>query len=338
MTTVTPALFQVGITDHITPPADIEQAGFPEAEIHFLADWRTDAAQRDLWPRMDALLVWRWPMNTATLDLAQRCRIVVRYGVGYDCIDIADLTRRNIAFSNNPDYGTAEVADTACALILALQRKILSYDRACRQFTRGWMEHVQPPLGRTSDQTLGIVGMGRIGTAVALRMRGFGYRIVGLDPYQPWGHEKAIGYERVRHLDDLLATADIVSLHCTLTPETRGMINRNRLQRMKPGASIVNTARGQLFEDLNIVEQALREGRLASAAFDALPTEPPGDQPLIRAWRNDEPWLRGRLIITPHTAFFSDQASYELRFKAAETARLFLTEDYHRNFVAPPHQ
>lgn len=329
------ARWVVGITDYLQPPAEIERQAFPEAEFRFLEDPGAGAAQRAAWREVDALLVWHWRVDAATAALLDRCRIVVRYGVGYDRIDRAALARRGIPLCNTPDYGTEEVADSACALILALQRKIVGYDRACRFYGSGWQEHLLTPTPRTSGQTLGLVGVGRIGTAVINRLRPFGYRILGYDPYLPAGHEKAVGYTRVPTLRDLLGEADVVSLHCPLTPETRGMIDAEAFGQMRPGAVLVNTARGEILDGLGGLEEALRSGRLAAAGLDVLPEEPPEAHPLLEAWRQDAPWLRGRLLITPHSAWHSEQAWREMRRKAAETVRLYLACGRLRNHIPP---
>ena len=323
----------VGITDHIVPPADIEQEAFLEAEMRFLPDWRASEKNREAWRGADALLVWHWVVDPATVELLDRCKIVVRYGVGYDLVDVEALAGRGIPLCNTPDYGTEEVADAACAMILTLQRKLLAYDRACRGYTHGWQENLLRPHQRTSEQTLGIIGVGRIGTAVVNRMKPFGYRIVGYDPYQPSGHEKAIGYKRVHSLEELLSQADIISIHCPLTTETCGMVDAEFLGMMKPGSSLVNTARGGILASLDYLEQALQSGHLASAAMDVLPDEPPKEHPLIQAWRQDVPWIRGRLLITPHVAYYSEQGWYEMRFKAAETARMYLVTGKLRNHI-----
>jgi D-3-phosphoglycerate dehydrogenase len=325
----------VGITDHITPPADIEHSAFQEAEFRFLSDWRATEENREEWGQVDAVLVWHWRVDRATLGVLERCKIIVRYGVGYDLVDVEAVAEQGIPFCNTPDYGTEEVADTACGMILALQRKIVAYDRDCRRYTQGWQEHLLHPTWRTSEQTVGLIGVGRIGTAVVNRLKPFGYRIVGYDPYQPSGHEKAVGYHRVDSLADLLSESDTISVHCPLTEETRGMIDAEFFRRMKPGSSLVNTARGGILDGLDCLEEVLRSGHLASAALDVLPDEPPKAHPLIQAWRADAPWIRGRLIITPHSAYYSEGGWYEMRYKAAETARLYLTSGRLRNQIAP---
>jgi phosphoglycerate dehydrogenase-like enzyme len=310
----------VGITDYIISPANIEQEAFPEAEFRFLPDWRASEKNQEAWRQVEALLVWHWETNRATVGLLDRCRIVVRYGVGFDEIDVQALAERRIPLCNTPDYGTEEVADAACAMILALQRKTVAYDRSCRGYEEGWQENLLRPIQRTSSRTLGVIGVGRIGTAVVNRMKPFGYRI---------------GYKRAHSLEELLSQADVITIHCPLTAETRGMVDGEFLGMMEPGSSLVNTARGGILADLDCLEEALHSGHLASAAMDVLPDEPPKAHPLIQAWQQDAPWLRGRLLINPHVAYYSEQAWYEMRFKAAETARMYLVTGKLRNHIEP---
>jgi len=323
----------VGITDRVLPPGDIEREAFPEAELVFLRDWREGEEAAAEWRKVDAILVWHREIDRQTAGLLDRCRIAVRYGVGYDVMDIRALAERNIPACNTPDYGTEEVADTAAAMIMVLQRKVFSYDRACRHYRSGWQENVLKPLERTSERTMGVIGAGRIGTALINRMKPFGFKVVGYDPYQPSGHEKAVGYSRVHTLEELLAVSDIITLHCPLTGETTGMVDGKFLGMIKQGACLVNTARGKIVKDLDCIEEALKSGRLAGAALDVLPDEPPGDHSLITAWRNDDEWLRGRLLINPHTAFYSERGYYEMRYKAAETIRMYLLAGRLRNRV-----
>ena len=323
----------VGITDRVVPPADVEQKAFPEAELLFLPHWKDGEEGREEWRRVDALLVWRRVIDRDTVALLDRCRIVVRYGVGYDEFDLAALDERNIPACNTPDYGTEEVADTAAAMILTLHRNVMRYNHECRRITSGWGGYAIKSSARTSTRTLGVVGVGRIGTALVNRMKPFGFTIVGYDPYQVPGHEKAVGYTRADSLDELLECADIVTLHCPLNEETEGMVDGDFLSRMKEGSSLVNTARGKILKDLDCLEESLTSGHLASAALDVLPDEPPQEHSLIRAWRKGDELLGGRLLITPHKAFYSTSAFYDMRYKAAETARLYLTAGRLRNQV-----
>ena len=321
--------FRVGITDYVRS-SEIEAVAFPEAE--FVVMDATDV-QRHV-SDLDALLVWHARVTPEVVDRLDRCRVVVRYGVGFDMIDLDSLERRGIPFCNTPDYGTEEVADTACSMMLSLQRKLTEYDRAARGFVKGWQENTRSPLRRLSSQAVGVVGVGRIGTAVMIRMRSFGVRLIGFDPFQPSGHEKAVGYYRVRNLEELLETSDLVSIHCPLTSQTKGMLDSAAIARMRRGSVLVNTARGEIIRDLDCIHSALETDHLSAVGLDVLPDEPPDfGHPLICAWRADEPWIRGRLIINPHSAYFSDDAWYEMRFKAAETVRMALVEGVVRNQI-----
>ena len=171
---------------------------------------------------------------------------------------------------------------------------------------------------------------------IALRENEERTRMLGYDPYLPRGHDRALGYQRCDSLDELLEQSDFVTLHCPLTEETRGFIDAGRLARIKPGAVLINVARGALLDSLDSLEKVLRSGRLAAAGLDVLPEEPPGPHSLLDAWRSREPWLAGRLVVTPHNAFYSERSWYEARFKAAETARLYLEGAPLRNAIAVP--
>lgn len=226
------------------------------------------------------------------------------------------------------------MADHALAMILSLHRRLWEHDARARGHTAGWQVHSLKPLARSNRATVGVVGVGRIGTAAVNRLKPFGFRILGYDPGQPPGHEKAVGYERVERLSDLLAQSDIVTLHCPATDDTRGLMGAEGLAQMKPGAVLVNTARGELTADLSALETALRSGHLAAAALDTLAQEPPLPHPLLDAWRAREDWLAGRLVITPHNAFYSDHAAVEMRRNAATTVRILLTEGRLRNRIS----
>lgn len=317
----------IGITDFVQPPADIEQSAFPEAEFCFLQDWHLSEDNKQQWKKVDGLLVWGFKIDKDTAALLDNCKIVVRYGVGFDKIDIAALKERDIVFCNTP-CSTTEVADTACAMILSLQRKINQYDCLCKDQYQ-WQQALKP-IERTNQQVLGIIGAGRIGSAVIKRMIPFGFRILAYDPYYNGSID---GFELVSDITDLQNQCDIISLHCPLTDETRGMIDSEFISKMKKGSSLVNTARGGVLESLNCLEQALKSGQLVSAAMDVLPYEPPKSHPLLDAWRQDADWLKGRLIITPHVADYSQRCWHDIDYVSAETIRLYLVDGKLRNQV-----
>jgi lactate dehydrogenase-like 2-hydroxyacid dehydrogenase len=327
---------KVGVSDYVNPPFAVESEALGDSyELIYLDSLSADDFARKNVSDLDALLVWHAEISEETVKLLKSCRVVVRYGVGYDLIDVCALEKAGIPFCNTPDYGTEEVADTGAAMIMHHVRRIGEYDYQCRHYAQGWQEHTLKTLSRSSGMTLGIIGVGRIGTALIRRMQPFGFKIIGFDPKQPSGHEKAIGYERVNDLDELLGRSDIVSIHCPANDQTRGLINDGFIEAMKQGSILVNTARGSIIDSLDPIENALRNWKLRAVALDVLPSEPPEKHPLIDAWRLDEQWLKGRLTITPHTAYYSEAAWKEMRFKAAETVRLFFDEGLTRNRIHP---
>lgn len=324
---------KIGITDYTPKPHDVELSALPEGtEIVYLDGDLEETFRHDLLEDLDALLVWHKKISEKEVSKLNNCKIIVRYGVGYDALDLNAIGKRNIPAANTPDYGTEEVADTALAMILGLQRKIFEYDFKAKKITSGWQEHTMPPLQRMNQITVGIVGVGRIGSAVAARLKPFGCNIMGYDPNQPSGHEKAIGYKRTSSLEELLENSDIVTIHCPLSNETEGMVNEEFISKMKQGSILVNTARGGLIASLDPIEKALKSGKLYAAGLDVIPQEPPSeDDKLIKQWKANSEDLEGRLIINPHSAYFSEQAWYEMRYKAAETIKIFFETGKVRN-------
>jgi C-terminal binding protein len=285
----------------------------------------------------DGLMIMRFTVSAQDLARFPRLRCIVRMGVGYDRIARDAAAERNVLVCNVPDYGTTEVADHAMALALALRRGIVLYhDTQRRDPPAPWRPIVGPLIRRSSVQTFGIVGLGRIGTAVALRARAFGFRVVFYDPYLPNGSELALGILRAKTLEDLMRETDTLTIHAPLTPETRGMVGPAELALLPEGAVVVNTARGPIV-DLDALATQLRAGRIAAAGLDVVPVEPPVEPvpELIRAYRAREPWLEGRLIITPHAAWHTPQSEHDTRVKSAETMRAALLTNRPQNVITP---
>ena len=208
----------------------------------------------------DALIVSHFPLVSAKmLKSFTNLRMIVRNGVGFDNIDVEAARALGIPVCNVPDYGTEEVADMALLLTLALERHLY---RALTQVRGGvWTWRVAEPGRRVRGQKFGIIGCGRIGTATALRAKAFGFAVQFYDPYVSSGYEKAIGVERCTTLAALLQSSDVVSLHTPLNGSTRGMLGLTQLQSMKPGALLVNTARGPLIPESDLI-QVLRQSLL----------------------------------------------------------------------------
>ena len=260
-----------------------------------------------------ALILWHGPLvDAAVIAKLKDCRVIIRNGVGFDTVDIAAAARAGIPVCNVPDYGTEEVADHALALTLALYRQLFPLDAEAKQL--GWKIEVSAKMRRLRTQTFGVVGIGRIGTAAALRAKAFGFRVVFYDPYVPSGTQKALGVERVHSLDELLRLADVVSVHCPLTAETRGMIGEKEIARMKPGSFLVNTARGDIVKKAPVFA-ALRSGHLAGAGLDVVEAEP---------LRTAEEASTPNLIVTCHAAFCSPEGMIEMRSTSAKIAHAAL--------------
>ncbi|MCQ4159377.1 C-terminal binding protein [Roseomonas sp. GC11] len=296
-----------------------------------------DGLPDELCAQAEGLFIFRNWLHGRDLARFPKLKAVVRMGVGYDRLDRPALAERGVMVCNVPDYGTAEVADHAMALALALRRGItLHHDLQRRDPPAPWQQVETPLVQRLEEQDFGIIGLGRIGTAVALRARAFGFRVRFFDPYLPNGVERALGIARARSLEDLLEGTDTLSLHAPLTQATRGLLDEAALRRLRPGAVVVNTARGPIL-DIAALERCLRDGHLAGAGLDVLPVEPPVEPvpALLAAYRRGESWLAGRLIVTPHSAFHTPQAYADIRRKSAETMQEALINGASRNEIRP---
>jgi C-terminal binding protein len=286
---------------------------------------------------IEGLLVLRHFVTAADMARMPKLRVVVRMGVGYDRIDRVAAASRGVMVCNVPDYGTTEVADHAIALALALRRGLfLHHEMQRHDPPAAWKFVISPMIRRSSVQTFGIVGLGRIGSAVALRAKALGFKVVFYDPHRPNGSELALGILRAKTLRALLLQADVLSLHAPLTPETKGMLGLAELSLLPHGAVVVNTARGPIL-DLDALAALLRDGQIAAAGLDVLPVEPPVEPvpELLRAYRAREPWLEGRLVITPHSAFHTPQAWDDIRRKSAETMAAALFSNAPQNVITP---
>jgi C-terminal binding protein len=286
---------------------------------------------------VDGLMTLRMPVPAEQLARFPRLKVVVRMGVGYDRVDRVACAARGITVCNLPDYGTQEVAEFAVLLALSLRRGLLLYHDTQRgPAPAPWAVMPSAIVRRQEVQSFGILGLGRIGTAAALRAKAFGYRVVFFDPNQPNGWDRAVGIHRARTMDELLAQSDVLSIHCPLTRATRGLIGERELRLLPKNAVVVNTARGPIL-DIDALERCLRDGHIAGAGLDVIPEEPPKDPvpSLLRAYRAGEDWLRGRVVITPHIAFHSPEAWQDIRIKGVETMRDVLVEARRTNVIAP---
>lgn len=326
--------FHVVITDFINPPLSHEAPILGDlAKITACNAFSED----DLVGRIeqaDAIMLYHFiSLSRKTIDRLERCRLIVRCGVGYDNVDIQAARERGIPVANVPDYGTEEVADSAIGMMLTLTRGIHYTNSRLQRGAGPWIYEQVKPLHRLRGRVFGIVGLGRIGTAAALRAKALGMEVHFYDPYVPDGRDKSLGVIRKDSLEELLAVSDVVSMHCFRSPETQHMINDKTLAQMKSGSYLVNTARGGVV-DAHAVLRAIESGHLRGAALDVLETEPPSpEDPLIKAWRDPAHPAYDRLIINPHSAFYSEEGLDDMRIKGSQNCRRALLGQPLRNVV-----
>jgi len=273
----------------------------------------------NLAPGVDAILTCWAKVTSRVIDAADRCRHIARTGIGLDNIDVAHATSRGILVTNVPDYCVNEVAEHTLALIFALGRNVTGYHLATKQGQYDLVAGL--PAERISGKTLGIIGLGQIGKILAARAAAVGMRVVGTNR-----SGRPVDGVELLPLEELLAQSDYVSIQAPLTPETRHLINSETRRRMKPTAYLVNTSRGGLV-DHEALAEALAENRLAGAGLDVQDPEPPD---LSRA-----PWNDPRVIVTPHVAFYSSQATEELRTRVARQVADYLRGETPENVINP---
>lgn len=301
--------FKVVVTDQVFPDVENERALLADigAELEVADGTLENAVARG--HDADALLNTYLPLSADTLAKLPSCRIIARYGIGVDNVDLAAAKDAGIVVTNVPDYCVDEVAAHALALLLSLLRRVPQGHARVQE--GGWGLDGLRPIQRLSELTVGLVGFGRIARRLAESLAVLGCRLAVHDPFLTPSPE----LPTLVSLEELLQTSDAVSLHAPLTPETTGLIDADTLALMPDHAVLVNTSRGPLVVLEDVVE-ALRSGRLRGAALDVLPTEPP-DPALVRDVPN--------LLVTPHMAYYSEQAIAESQHKAATQVIKVLT-------------
>ena len=326
-------MYNILIPDRLCPPADVEQAVFGD-EARITVAQATETVQIDdaVWADCDAILAWHdLRFDAAVLDKLARCKVIVRVGVGFDNVDLAEARKRNIDVCTVPDYGVDDVADHAMGLVLSLARALAPCNDLARSGAWDW--GYASNLMRLTGATFGIVGLGRIGGAVAHRARAFGMRVLFYDPYQSVGMEKTWRLERCWSLDELAEQSHVISIHTPLTDETRGMIGADFFAKCARQPILINTARGPVV-DTTALYNAMHSGLVRCAGLDVLEVEPPdAASPLIKAWKDTAHELNNRLIITPHCSFCNIESLEEMRRKAAEEALRVLRGEKPRSCV-----
>jgi D-3-phosphoglycerate dehydrogenase / 2-oxoglutarate reductase len=299
--------FIIAITDYVFPSLDPERAVLEPLGVELRPQQcRSDDEIIALARDAEAVLNCYAKMTARVIEKLKRCKIIARYGIGVDNVDLAAATKAKILVTNVPDYCIDEVSDHALALLLALARRLTAADGAVK--AGGWDVVAHAGIRRLRGQTLGLLGFGKIAKALASKVEPLGMKVLVYDPYLDPALIAQHGVEAVS-LDRLLAEADTVSIHVPLSPETRNIVGKRELARMKPTAFLINTSRGGIVDE-QVIAVALKEGRLGGAALDVLSVEPPpADHPLRQA---------PNVILTPHLAFYSRESVIELQTKAAE--------------------
>jgi D-3-phosphoglycerate dehydrogenase len=270
----------------------------------------------------DAVLATFAKVPADVISQLTRCRVISRFGIGVDNVDIPAATAAGIVVTRVPDYCLDEVSDHAMALLLALVRKIPSSN--ARTQSGRWEMRAVAPIHRLRGTVLGLVAFGQIPQLVAPKAQSFGIRVVAYDPYVSKQVAERAGVDLVE-FDELLKISDYISIHTPLMPATHHLFNADVFRRMKPTAYLINTARGPIIDEAALAS-ALDQGHLAGAALDVMEQEPPSGSPLFG---------RDNVIITPHTSFYSEESLVDLQTKAADEVVRVLTGQAPRNPVNP---
>jgi D-3-phosphoglycerate dehydrogenase / 2-oxoglutarate reductase len=314
---------RVGVSDSVFPNLDPAREVLSKigAELRVAQEPTAEAILR-VAADADALLVTYAKITAEMIRQMKRCRIISRFGIGVDNVDIAAATNAGIVVTKVPDYCMDEVSDHAMALLLSLVRKI-PYANSLVHAGR-WEMPAVVPIHRLRGGVLGLVGFGRIPQLVAPKAQAFGLKVVAFDPYIPQDVMTRAGVEKVEFAE-LVKMSDYISIHSPLLPETHHLFNADVFRKMKPTAYLVNTARGPIVDETALAH-ALDAQQLAGAALDVLSKEPPSGSPLFG---------RNNVILTPHTSFYSVESLVELQIKAAEEVVRVMTKQAPRNPVNP---
>ena len=320
---------KVVVTDYIEDNLDMEAGKLTAEGIDFACHqlkFRPEDEVVEAIGDADVVVVNMVKMTDSLLARLPRCKLLIRHGIGYDNVDVAACTRHGIQFAYQPDYCTIDVAEHAIALIFACARKVVLSRRTLENSSASgqWDFSDVFPVYRMQGKTLGILGVGRIGSLVCEKLRTFGFRIVGCDPYlSDERRAKLTDLEWVER-DRLFAESDFVTVHTPLNDETRHIVNAETLALMKPTAYVVNTSRGPMIDDAALA-QAVRSGAIAGAAIDVFDVEPPPP---------DHPFFGiPNITLTPHMGWASEESGWAIRESILNDIRAFAASRPARNVV-----
>jgi D-3-phosphoglycerate dehydrogenase len=288
--------------DHGSIEEEKEELGRIGAEL-ILAQIRKEEDLIQVCKKADGLINQYAILNRNVLGHLPRCKVVARYGVGVDSIDLEAATDLGIIVANVPDYCIDEVASHAVAMLLTLIRKTVFFDRKVK--SSQWDFRQGPPIHRIQGKTLGLIGCGKIGFEVAKRMSAFGVKVITFDPYL----EKVSEGIELEDFDTVLKESDFISIHCPLNDSTRHLIGEEALKKMEKKPILINTSRGPIVDERAFI-QALEQGLISGAGLDVLEKEPPDDQNPLLKMEN--------VILSPHVGFYSEESISELKRRTAK--------------------
>ena len=289
--------------------------------------------------KIKVILVWHELINENFLKKFPNVKAVIRYGVGYDNIDLAYLKKKKIIFCNNPDYGVEEVATTALSMGLSMLRKIHQYDIISKNLLKktdnDWQENIIKKTKRISNLNLGVIGAGRIGSSLIFKAKSFFKNIYFYDPYLTAGYEKIFNCKRLNSLEDLLKVSDLITIHAPLNQETKSLINKKNIKNLKKGVVIVNTSRGGIIENIDIFYEKLINNYIGGLALDVLNTEPPivENSKILKLWMENDDNIAGKILINPHVSYYSEESFEEMRKKASILANEALLKNNYNNRI-----
>lgn len=314
--------FKVVITDYefrsIEPEIEIlESVGAEVIAVQCTTEEEVIQVAKDA----DGILNQYAPITSRVIQQLEKCKVIARYGIGFDTIDVEAASSKAIAVANVTDYCIDEVSDHTLALLLAAARKIVHLNHLVK--SGGWDFEASKPIFRLRDRVLGLVGFGNIPQLVAKKAQAFGLRVLAYDPYVPAHIAESMQVEMV-DLDELCKQSDFLSVHPPLNKHTRGMISTEQFNLMKEEAVIINTARGPIIDEQALI-QALLDQKIAGAALDVLETEPIAqDSPLL---------TMDHVIINPHVAYYSEESVLSLQRKTAQNVADVLSGYYPQYLV-----
>lgn len=305
-------ILKVVITDYDYGDVDVERPVIEGAGFELVAaQCKREEELIEVAHDADAVICQYARVGEKTINAFTNCRLIARYGIGVDIVDVEAATRRNILVTNIPDYCVDEVADHAMAMLLACIRKLQMYNEASRAGI--WRWQAAQPIYRMRGRTMGLLAFGKIARTIAERAKPFGVQLIAYDPYV--AEQDFVSYSVTPvSFDELIEQVDYLMIQVPLTPETKGMIGEKELKKMKPASVLINTSRGPLVDN-DALYRALKEGWISAAGIDDTVEEPAKK----KDWKPDNPLFQlDNIIITPHSAYYSEESIHEARLRASE--------------------